>query len=347
MKILLTFNETYAPHAAAVITGLIKHSSKPLSIAVLYTTLEDDTINKFKQYYVNRLESIEFHKVELEGEFVESLLNVRGQKHLKGKIETYLRLFAPLYIDDDDIIYLDCDIVVNGDVTEMIDEVDHRFYISAVKEYDPAYKYKDLNNTDKWNAPGSLYSVFVRDAMFTRFRRFCHQSVDVPYFCAGIMYLNLKKWKEDNLIGKMMDAIQKYKSFYFADQDIVNCVTEGKFGVLHPKWDSFVTNFGFTSGYSSKELEEAATNPAIVHMAGEYKPWTKGVGGKYRELYWQYRMDTPWPESYKMTVIEKAARKLVAKLQGVKRRLLLCFQFGATIAKPNKYEQEWNTVYLQ
>ena len=36
MKILLTFNESYAPHAAAVITGLIEHASGPLSISILY-----------------------------------------------------------------------------------------------------------------------------------------------------------------------------------------------------------------------------------------------------------------------------------------------------------------------
>ncbi len=45
MIILLSFNEAYAAHAAAVITGLIRHSSQNLSIFVLHQGLKEETIS--------------------------------------------------------------------------------------------------------------------------------------------------------------------------------------------------------------------------------------------------------------------------------------------------------------
>ena len=345
MKILLTFNESYAPHAAAVITGLIEHASGPLSISILYTELKDDTINSIKNYYKEKLSSIDFHKVELDETFVNALLKVKGQKHLAGRIETYLRLFAQRYVNDDDVIYLDCDIVINGDIKRLMDEVCRDYYVCAVKEYDPYYKKTNLNNMNTWTTPHSYYNAFVRDALFTRFRQYCGQSIELPYLCAGIMYMNLKKWREDDLLDKILKAINEQKTFYFADQDLLNYVTCGRFGSLHPKWNHFVTYFGLTTGYTSDEIKEATINPMIIHMAGKDKPWSEG-GGIYKQLYWNYRLRGPWPEN-KYNEQEKICNKALLFAKRLKHYIIKKTSNKKEESRTSSIEWEWNEIYIR
>lgn len=304
MKILLTFNDSYAPHAATVITGLLKYSTVPLSVAIMYTELTEDTINKFKTYYSDRLESLEFYKIDINGKLAEKLIRVKSQTHLIGKIEPYIRLFAPLYLKDDGVMYLDCDIVVNGDIARVLDEIHGDEYCYGVQEYDPHHKFSDYTKLTQYTIPD--YKVyFYREAFFTRLIKFYNMDEDASYMCDGIMYMNLKKWRQDNLVDRFIKNIDKYGFFFSADQDILNCTINGKFGKISPKWNTIVMGAGIITNYSSEQFEEAKEKPIIVHMPGAAKPWNKSFGGEYRRMYWKYRIDTPWPEYYKRGLIKR------------------------------------------
>lgn len=294
MKILLTFNESFAPHGAAVISGLLKYASKPISVAILYTDMRAETISSLKEYYDNRLESIEFHKVDVNSKLALKFRNIISQPHLSGKIETYLRLFATQYLNDDEVIYLDCDIVVKDDVYKMLDEVDYNSFVSGVREYDPKHYYLDFGNLDAFTKP-SYEEYFYRNAFFMRTLKYYKMSNDSSYLCCGIMHLNLKKWREENLVEKLMRKIDETNLFFCADQDVMNSVIDGHFGVVSPRWNTIVAYSGVMANYTSEQYKEARENPAIVHLPGSSKPWLKGAKGKYVDEYWELRKDTPWP----------------------------------------------------
>ena len=295
MNILLSFNEAYAPHAAAVITGLIHHSSQKLSIFVLHQNVTEETIKKFEQYYAAHVKSIRFIKVELPPPIERLLKETKTEFHLKGNLECWFRVFSPNYIDEDYIIWLDCDIVVTGDICKMLDEIDNRYYIAACKEYDPLYKLRKLNNLDALNEPEDWKEHSIRDAHYYRTYKYYDIPYEVPYLCSGIMYINLKKWREDQLETKILDTIHKYDYFFAVDQDLLNCVLKGQFCILSPKWNTLILSRGCEANYDSTSLQEAKEHPCIVHLAGGGKPWNEQMGGIYRKLYWEYRLDTPWP----------------------------------------------------
>ncbi len=310
MKILLTFNESYAPHAASVITGLLKYSSVPLSLVVLYSEMKNDSISKFKDYYKNRLQSIDFIKVDIHGEIAEKFKRIKSQFHLSGRIEPYLRLFAPLYIEDDEVIYLDCDIVVLGDINEILDEVNYDCCVSGVREHDPMHKLMNYSNLDKYTEPYSYKNYMIMDAHYYRLKRFYGMKCSSSYMCDGIMHMNLKKWRKENLFEKLMKRLNTTDYFLSADQDLLNSVIDGEFGVLKPAWNTIVNGSGIMSNYSSEEFREAFLAPKIVHMPGIYKPWNKRLGGPYRKIYWEYRMDTPWPEKFELPICKYLFMKL-------------------------------------
>jgi lipopolysaccharide biosynthesis glycosyltransferase len=318
MNILLSFNEAYASHAAAVITGLICHSSQKLSIFVLHQNVTEETINKFEQYYSGRLKSIKFIKAELPPEIESRLKGADTEFHLKGNLECWLRLFSPSFIEEDYVIWLDCDIVVTGDICRMLDEVDNSYYIAACKEYDPLYKLRRLDSLDRLNEPEDWKEHSIRDAHYYRTYKYYGIPHDVSYFCTGIMYINLKKWREDHLEKEILKNLNDYDYFFAVDQDLLNSVLKGRFCILSPKWNTLILSRGCEANYDSASLQEAKDNPYIVHLTGLGKPWNEQMGGVYRKLYWEYRLDTPWPAKpnwkrclkNKYIVVERLARAI-------------------------------------
>lgn len=46
--------------------------------------------------------------------------------------------------------------------------------------------------------------------------------------------------------------------------------------------------------FSPEELDEARTNPVIIHYTGGSKPWHFRNAHPYKSLYWKYLKMTPW-----------------------------------------------------
>lgn len=321
MRIILSFNEAYAPHAAAVITGLIKHSSQLLSVAILYLDISDKTIARFKSYYSDRLDSIEFYKVEIESKLQRRIKDIRTVSHLKGNVETYLRLFAHRYIKDDYALYLDCDIVVNGDVCQILNEVDYNCYVSGVKEYDPNHKLLDFSVSKNKEEFPALWHYICRDAHFYRLYKYYEMENTCCYMNAGVTFMNLKKWRDEKFYNIILSQLLSKDYFFAADQDVLNSCIKGEFGKLSPRWNSVVLNDGILSNYNHSELKEAIEKPIIVHLAGEGKPWNRKMGGTYRELYWEYRLDTPWPE-YNVKLPKEKKKSLKHKLKSLIKSII-------------------------
>ncbi len=343
MKILLCFNESFAPHAAAVITGLIKHSSKKLSFAIFYTEMEGLTIDKFETYYQTSVESIEFYKIDINSDLAIKFKSINSQEHLSGKIEPYLRLFAPLYLQDDEVVYLDCDIIIKGDITKMLDEVDRRYCVCGVNEHDPLHKMRDFGLLDEYTTPKSFEDYFYRDAFFYRLKHYYGMSKDSKYMNDGIMFMNLKKWREDDLLSKMMKKIDETDLFYSADQDLLNSVIDGEYGVLSPKWNSVANFVGITSNYTSDQLKVSNISPCIIHTVGPRKAWIKGTNKSIAKEYWECRKNSPWPD-YSPIVDNNREYLLIRAYRRIMRLLANMFDTLSNVGI-NKRKHTFASVY--
>ena len=96
--------------------------------------------------------------------------------------------------------------------------------------------------------------------------------------------MNLKAFREDNLIDKVMNFANKYKDVLgLLDQDALNGALCDRLIQLHPRWN---WQDGLTRrvikanpharlwhGNSPKTSIEAALWPGILHYQGTHKPW--------------------------------------------------------------------------
>ncbi|MEI6470099.1 MAG: glycosyltransferase family 8 protein [Betaproteobacteria bacterium] len=123
------------------------------------------------------------------------------------------------------------------------------------------------------------------------------------YFNAGIMLIDLKKWRESNLLQRGRIFASNYpERMRHWDQDVLNHVFKNDWLPLPDRWNACPHLFGLTPEYKGYDYvftadeKEAVSNPAIVHFAGPgpIKPWNAQCQHVYKDHYLSAKAATPW-----------------------------------------------------
>lgn len=167
-------------------------------------------------------------------------------------IETYYRLFAPVLLpkDIDRILYLDCDIIVDGDVSEM--------YFSEIKVIS-AIVTTDFMSIQTGNPKRLGY-----DESF-------------GYFNAGMMLINISYWREHDILQRSINYIKENSEILFLyDQDVLNYVLHDskKFiGIEYNFFSLYITKMTFDSIDENMKRGVINCKPRIIHFI-KPKPWS-------------------------------------------------------------------------
>ena len=183
-------------------------------------------------------------------------------------VVTYYRLFiASLFPTYEKIVYLDCDLVVLGDVSELY--------------------HTDLGD----NILGAAPEEFIRNTK--EFRLYADKSIGVDpstYVNAGVLVINLVAFREHRIMEQFIELITAHDfDLLDPDQAYLNYLCRGRIHVLPNGWN-----------------KEPMTIPCegkknIVHYALYKKPWQYDdvIDGEY---FWQYAKRSPF---YKMILERK------------------------------------------
>ena len=189
IPICFAIDDAYTPFLAVALQSLIDNASKEYNycIKVLHTNVKEEHMKQIKKYE-NEYVNIEFVDLNYYLEKVKDKLYTRDYY----TNTTYFRLFLPeLYPQYDKILYLDSDITIVGDISELYNTDITEYEYAAVKE-----KYG---------------SVFIWP----------------DYINAGMLLLNMKKIKETGLLEKSRELI-KNRKLLFADQSAIYYSTTKK-----------------------------------------------------------------------------------------------------------------------
>ena len=119
------------------------------------------------------------------------------------------------------------------------------------------------------------------------------------YFNSGVMLLNLKKMRQDDITNKLIKYKKQDKDKFFMDQDAFNAVFNEHVKYLPLKYNmlsvykKIVESDKLSEFYNltKQELYQTLNNPIILHMAGNHnKPWESG-DAMHRELWKKYYND--------------------------------------------------------
>jgi lipopolysaccharide biosynthesis glycosyltransferase len=274
-NIVFATDQNYIQHlSVALISLLSNNSSLDFKIFIISSGLDSDNFQKIKSI-------TEKYKVHLKQIIINDDVFEKFVTNFHFTKAMYYRLLIPNFIDEDKVLYLDADIVANGDI-------------------------ENLYNQD-------LQDNFIGAVLNPRFDRYEELEMDEEsrYFNSGVMLINNKKWKEEGLATKVIEFIDfNHNIVTFPDQDGLNAVINGRWKEIELKYNQQAVIFeqDFSSKYncfSEQNLIEAKNSPIIIHYTGSSKPWHFRNNHPYKYLYWKYLRMTPFKRyiSEDLTVI--------------------------------------------
>lgn len=164
-----------------------------------------------------------------------------------------------LFESFDRILYLDSDIIVRDDLSELFRTDLEGRYAAAVS--DPIAMLRDHYES-----------------------RRVHRK---RYFNSGVMLLNLKKMREDDMTNVLLEEKKRDNRNDFMDQDVLNVAFNDLTVSLSPRYNWMEGNIrknGIRTsdladlyGISQGQMRFLAFNPVIEHLSNYNKPWNSDV----------------------------------------------------------------------
>ncbi|ENS9756444.1 glycosyltransferase family 8 protein [Neisseria gonorrhoeae] len=195
--------------------------------------------------------NIRFIDVSLE-DFAGFPLNIR---HIS--ITTYARLKLGEYIADcDKVLYLDTDVLVRDGLKPLWDT--------------------DLGG----NWVGACIDLFVERQ--EGYKQKIGMADGEYYFNAGVLLINLKKWRRHDIFKMSCEWVEQYKDvMQYQDQDILNGLFKGGVCYANSRFNFMPTNYAFmANGFASRHTDplyldrtNTAMPVAVSHYCGSAKPW--------------------------------------------------------------------------
>lgn len=280
LHIVLSSDENYAEFVAVVIVSLFEtNKNHNICVHLLSNNIQESTIAVLRK-----------HVPQDRGELlVYDISNTREKLNANLpttiSIASYSRLLVQNLLPQeiDRILYVDTDVVFNGDISSLWEIDLQGCYVAGV--------------SDIW--PG------------TKMKRMVGLSEFELYINAGVLLINLRAWREDDLESKIIEFLNNHNGvIYHHDQGIINGVCKGRKLKLHPQYNTTSNFFSHPYKYAAKnvvpfyseeEFEQAKYNPRIIHFTpGLFdRPWTSSSKHPLLHIYETFHNKTEWKNAPK------------------------------------------------
>lgn len=280
IPIVFATNNSYAPYANATIISILENSNSSFfyQFYIFYSCLDQEKIQKEYQKYKNF--DIKFINVN------EYIKNHKLYPKAHYSEEMYYRMLIPEILNQyKKVLYLDCDLIVKRDISQLYNEELNDNYLGAVRNY-----------------CNIGMSEYLREL-----------NIDpLNYFNSGVIIFNNEKWIEHKLRQKCFELISKMPNLACPDQDVLNIVCMNKIKFLDNRWNFmwqhlFAQQMHWTpllpelqSAYEKQEKDFF-----IIHYTSNIKPWNN-PHNKYSEEWWKYAKLTDYFGNYKRNKLLKS-----------------------------------------
>lgn len=295
INIVFASDNNYAQHTAVAMASVLVNTKVPQKIQfyLIDDEIQQENKEKITKTVQNLGGNIEFIKIKnskLEDCYVSGELSRAS----------YFRLDIANILDEsiEKIIYLDCDLLVYDDIEKMWQlDMDGK----------PVAATCDL---------GIMASARVRKQK----NKFIGLPFDAPYFNAGVLIMDLKKWRDGNYAEAII-ALATQNKYPNHDQDALNKFFMNNWQEIPLRWDVIPPVFNLflkivTKPDLRKKAIEAKLNPAIFHYAGGYKPWEYEIHDGFNDKYYEYLKLTEYKDA-KMPQFDKRRKN-----RSIKRQML-------------------------
>ena len=257
IPIFFAIDDQYIPFLAVALKSLIENANKDYKylIKVLHTNVQEDHMKQIRKYE-NENVNIEFVDLSYYIERVQDKLYTRDYY----TNTTYFRLFLPeLYPQYDKVLYLDSDIIVLGDISELYNTDMGTNLVAAAPD-----------DIIQYNKVFQVYAELVVGV--AKYQN---------YFNAGVLLMNLDELRKFKFEEKFLYLLGTVKFSVAQDQDYLNRLCKGRVKLVSHDWD--------VMPYVNDETKPEDIK--LIHYNFAYKPW-HFEDVTYNEYFWKYAEQT-------------------------------------------------------
>jgi len=294
IHVLCAANSTYAMPLAVMLTSLVCHyqSSRSLHLHIVASDISDSLRQKIEASVLNNKKGayhLEFHWTSFDPSHLKNL-PVGGEANQHITSEAYSRLLVAdaLPPSCERVIYLDCDLVVLKDIALLHDAADNEHTIAVVAGVTLSYV-------------SSLYGA--TPAVFN------YAELGIPatnrYFNSGVMVINLKPWREQNIAARVIDYLERYHDkVLYHDQGGLNAILYDQWLRLDQRWNhtGCLNPASWKEpAFTREEYLKVRFDPFIAHYLGGDKPWMPGFNRPRAAFFFCYLRKTLFKDEVKMS----------------------------------------------
>jgi len=264
ISIACNSDNNYAQQVSVMLTSVIVNLSDNVAcdIYILHNGIEKE--NQEKISYISSLRpNIKIIFILIDNTMFTGLL---GKGHIP--FSSYYRIALPIFLKKvSTVLYLDCDMIIESDVSLL-----WKNNLSTVSLY-----------------AAKLYDVDASNYYATTL----HIPNTNGYFNSGVMLCNLERLRKKKSFLRIRTYLQNHIHEIIAcDQDGLNATLWDDWKHLDSRWNQdtgvyLVKNFRYTT-YSKKEFKATKEHPYIIHFTGADKPWFSGCIHPLSHRYFYY-----------------------------------------------------------
>lgn len=303
IHIVCASDDNYIMPASVMLCSLFENNLKNnIVIHFLGTSLRDESIHIISQLVSKYNQEVVFYNIIPE-EYNEAFSVILKEGNVPSHISlsTFNRLFITDILPEtlDKCIYIDVDTIVTSSLEELWAEpLDNK---SIGWCLDGQYKNKNSNRMGL-----------------------------VSYCNAGVLLINLSKWREIHIIDRFIKYIsENISNLPYADQDVLNYIFQNDQKILNPKYNVMIyyyMNEPYFSDFVREDYKTLARNavkdPIIIHYVSGVKPWHKECDHPMTNEWRKYLSLTNWNGiklSYKKSYFQRIKEKSLEYLKQVAR----------------------------
>ncbi len=239
MDIVFNVNPLGLEGLAASLTSLVRNCSRNENIAFWFlssglTDLDKKSITILleTEHFKGTTEFVDFDAKKIFGHL----------RSLHGDWTSYGRLLIPDIVKSEKALYLDADLVIELDVLRL--------------------EHFDF----KGNLIGAVHGSEIKHTLDRAFlTQRLNLSEDTDYFNAGVLLLNLQKWRTERIEDEWKAIAEKFPNELIShDQTLLNALCRGQFAHLPEE---------FNVPWRASTAKPENSNSAILHYVGSPKPW--------------------------------------------------------------------------
>jgi lipopolysaccharide biosynthesis glycosyltransferase len=217
---------------------------------------------------------------------------------------TYARLLIPDLLPEkaERALYLDCDVIVRRCVGELYDgSMDGNLVGLAVPDMGAPFV----------TCPWGLAGWFEAGRSASDFN-----------FNAGVMLMNLEAWRRERIGQQALDYVRSERHQLNQDQEALNAVVGTRIGAVDPRWNQqgelFQKPCAVVLPYPKSLVEQARTDPWIIHYSLYSKPWMHGCEHPWTAEWLKYLDQSAYsgwrpPGPNRRQRLVKSARKVAGR----------------------------------